>query len=321
MKVRTFADLEPQQKIFVPCAAGRFPEVVETYKCLSRPKRQRGVSRGQFQNGDQFHQVPQCRDSVVRVFDECTSVGGLLERVDVVRPRNAEVHRVNVGQLDDAFLEGVVLALFQYGSHARRRNVPGSYRVEMIADGAADRVQLLQLQLLLARADPAREGRQPGAATNTGDGRRVDGSRLVTQRMAELPRRTTQVGHHPRTRRGQIWRDVGQPVVCECRHTMLGSTRGRVFSPTPRGRCYSSRLAMRAVRPNFGQLPLRVRSRRGRAVTGTPGVSPRASICCLDLANYPILRGHEDQPVVPGRAVEEVHLVGRVIVPHRWNEQ
>lgn len=52
---------------------------------------------------------------------------------------------------------------------------------------------------LLARADLAREERRrPVATTNTGNGRRVDRSRVVTQRMADLPRHTTQVGHHRR---------------------------------------------------------------------------------------------------------------------------
>jgi hypothetical protein len=35
------------------------------------------------------------------------------------------------------------------------------------------------------------------AATNTGDGRRTDRPCVVTQRTDQLPRRTTQIGHHP----------------------------------------------------------------------------------------------------------------------------
>src|SRR5262249_37377635 len=50
------------------------------------------------------------------------------------------------------------------------------------------------------------------------------------------------------SRRGQVIRR-GEPVVCECGETAPGIAPGRAVSPTQGLRCYSSRRAMRTVRP------------------------------------------------------------------------
>lgn len=60
-------------------------------------------------------------------------------------------------------------------------------------------VQLLQTQLLLTRADPACEGRTRSVAeADPGDGRWVNGSRVVLVGVGDLPRQAhaAQVGHH-----------------------------------------------------------------------------------------------------------------------------
>src|SRR4029077_5636364 len=76
-----------------------------------------------------------------------------------------------------------------------------------------DVLRVLRLQLLLGCANAQGQGRRGMAAQDASDGRRADRPRLVTPRVAHLPRQTllARVGHHQKSREV----DFTEQIACQ----------------------------------------------------------------------------------------------------------